>query len=130
MANTGLLILPYELIQQGATYDFRINVLNTADLISIFDISSTTKKFIKVIQTGNNAVKTQTIISMNDASLQTPLQTFRFKRNSVTLGIEGYSTSIIVLFNELISGFLVYLENGKFVFDFQTFVYRDDLFPP
>jgi hypothetical protein len=125
MANTGLLIIPYETIEDGM-YSNRINVVDTADLISIFNISSTTpKKFIKVIQTGDNDKK-PTQISLANSSLQT----FKFKRNGVNIGQLGYSTSIMVAFNELISGFLVYLENGKFVFDFQIFVYRDGLFSP
>ena len=121
MANTGLLIIPYETIQV-AMYDIRINVVDTADLISIFNISSTTpKKFIKVIQTGDNKKK-ETQISLAISSLQT----FKFKRNGVVFGL---SPSIIVPFNEMICGFLVYIENGKFVFDFQTFIHRDGLFP-
>ena len=128
MANTGLLIIPYQTIEDGG-YSIRINVVDTADLISIFNISSTTpKKFIKVIQTGDNKKKpTQIRLPPNST-----LQTFKFKRNGVHLdpGQVGYSTEIEVAFNELISGFLVYLENGKFVFDFQTFIYRDPLPPP
>lgn len=131
MANTGLLIIPYETIpSEAGGYSIRINVVDTADLISIFNISSTTpKKFIKVIQTGDNGKKgTKIRLPPNSSTLQT----FKFKRNGVHLdpGQVGYSTEIEVAFNELISGFLVYLENGKFVFDFQTFIYRDLLLPP
>jgi len=120
MANTGLLIIPYKGNTNGQ-YPIRIDYLDNLesvkDLISIFNITSTTpKKFIKVIQTGKNAELHSTRISLNSYTGNN----FVFKKNGSAPG-----NSCTVLYNDLISGILVYVENGKFVFDFQTFFVRN-----
>jgi hypothetical protein len=120
MANTGLLIIPYTGTSVGS-YLIKIlypdNLQSVKDLISIFNISSTTpKKFIKVIQTGKNVELYRTDILLWDGTGNN----FVFKQNGSEPG--NFCT---VEYKNLISGILVYVESGKFVFDFQTFFIRN-----
>jgi hypothetical protein len=121
MANTGFLIIPYTGTSEG-TYVIRIvypdNLDSVKDLISIFNISSTTpKKLIKVIQTGKNDQIYPTDILLED---NTTSNFFLFKRNGSESG-----NFCSIEYKNLISGILVYVEGGKFVFDFQTFFIRN-----
>jgi hypothetical protein len=121
IANTGLFIVHYDESLQPNSYNIRINFSSSVnDLISIFNISSTTpKKFIKVIQTGKNIKKGLTYITLTD------LTNVKFKLNGISAPPPALGNTLQILYNDLISGFLVYLEDGKFVFDFQTFFIRN-----
>ena len=116
IANTGLFIVHYDESLQPTGYNIRIYFSSVNDLMSIFNISSKTpKKFIKVIQTGKNTKDSATSITLIESNFN---NFKKFKRN----GIPATSPDILLItYQDLISGFLVYVEDGKFVFDFQTF---------
>ena len=120
IANTGLFIVHYDESFQPNGYNIRIYFSSVNDLMSIFNISSKTpKKFIKVIQTGKNTKNSATSITLIESNFN---NFKKFKRN----GIPATSPDILVItYQDLISGFLVYVEDGKFVFDFQTFFIRN-----